>query len=585
MASTSSRTFERRFKLLLSDGFFAAQIPPCFTSNRLAARHRHLAQIWDRIKEGRCAEETSFERYSVARVGHSRRPIAITNPVSYFFLARCIALEWQKLARLMRRSKLSLSFPEIGEPGSRAISITPVKQLNEKRLLRSAGARYLLVSDISQFFPSIYTHAIAWAVEGKQKAKSKAARRDKTLLGNRLDELVRFTQSNQTVGIPIGPDTSHIIAELVGVAVDLELRKRLGFWPKGYRHVDDFCLCFDTENDAAQAYSKLSESLATFELKVNIQKTKIVRVSEFQYDSWVHEFDSFAFSTGKVAQRRDLHRFFDVAFALAQRFDDENVMQYALRRVETEIVKSKNWDVFAAYLMRCMDAYPNTIPTCVMIIDTYNRYWPATSFDPEAWHAFVSNQVALHAPIERHSEVAWLLWLSLRLNLKLRTVAVRMLEQMQSSVCLLLALALEAKGLLQSKLARNRMPRHTMTEDLYGENWLLAYEGAAQGWLKSAVNLVKTDRYFGKLMEQGITFLDLSREPEPVFSFKGVDATPFSTPASVFDSDGDVYDYFTFNESDEDYLGRRTRSDVDADDGEDANEETLDVDDDWSDLL
>lgn len=75
-------------------------------------------------------------------------------------------------------------------------------------------------------------------------------------------------------------------------------------------------------------------------------------------------------------------------------------MQYALRRVETEIVKSKNWDVFAAYLMRCMDAFPNTIPTCVSIIDTYNRYFKATSFDPEGWHAFVSNQVTLHAPIE-----------------------------------------------------------------------------------------------------------------------------------------------------------------------------------------
>jgi hypothetical protein len=45
------------------------------------------------------------------------------------------------------------------------------------------------------------------------------------------------------------------------------------------------CLCFDTENEAAQAYAKLSEALAVFELKVNIQKTKIVRASDFQYDS------------------------------------------------------------------------------------------------------------------------------------------------------------------------------------------------------------------------------------------------------------------------------------------------------------
>ncbi|MCA8010214.1 RNA-directed DNA polymerase [Burkholderia cenocepacia] len=555
-------TFEKRLRLLLSDGFFAAQIPPSFNSVSFSRHHKVFGASWDAIKAGKCTEETTFERYSVARVGHNRRPIAITNPVAFYFLARLIAKEWSSLSRLMRRSRLSLSFPELGVEGSRAISITPIKQLNEERLLRSAGARYLLVSDISQFFPSIYTHAIAWAVEGKQIAKSKAARRDNTPLGNQLDELVRFTQSNQTVGIPIGPDTSHILAELIGVAIDEELRKKLGGWPKGYRHVDDYCLCFNTENEAAQAYAKLSEALAVFELKVNIQKTKIVRVSDFQYDSWVHQFDSFVFSTAKVSQRRDLHRFFDLAFSLAQRFDDENVMQYALRRVETEIVKSKNWDVFAAYLMRCMDAFPNTIPTCVSIIDTYNRYFKATSFDPEAWHAFVSNQVTLNAPIERHSEVAWLLWLALRLRLRLERKAVKVLEQMQKSVCLLLALALESEGLLRAKLARNRLPAHTNREDLFGSNWLLVYEGAIQGWLKPALPVVQSEKYFKELAQNNVRFFDLSREPEPVFKLKGEGINP-EVSAYVFDSDEDVYEYFEFSESDEDYLGRRLRKDDD----------------------
>lgn len=557
--------FEKRLRLFLSSGFFAAQIPPSFSSVSFADKHAQFSVPWDAIKLGKCADETTFERYSVARVGHNRRPIAIVNPVAYYFLTRLIAKEWSALSRLMKKSKLSLSFPELGQEESRAISITPIKQLAEERLLRSAGARYLLVSDISQFFPSIYTHAIAWAVEGKTVAKSKAARKDKNMLGNQLDELVRFTQSNQTVGIPIGPDTSHILSELIGVAVDHELRKRLGGWPGGYRHVDDFCLCFDTENEAAQAYAKLSESLAVFELKVNIQKTKIVRASDFHYDSWVHQFDSFEFSTAKLTQRRDLHRFFDLAFSLAQRFDDENVMQYALRRVETEIVKSKNWDVFAAYLMRCMDAYPNTIPTCVMIIDTYNRYLPAVSFNPDAWHAFVSNQVTLHAPVERHSEVAWLLWLALRLDLRLKRTAVKMLEQMQSSVCLLLALALESKGLFQAKLARNRLPSHARPEDLFGPHWLLVYEGAAQGWLNGAVSVVESNRYFKELLQRDVKFFDSSLAPPPVFTFKGASGKPSVTADSVFDSDDDVYEYFEFNESDEDYLGRRLRKDDDDD--------------------
>ena len=465
-----------------------------------------------------------------------------------------------------------MSVPELGNEGSRAISITPIKQLNEQRLLRSAGSRYLLVSDIAQFFPSIYTHAIAWAVEGKEKAKTKAARRDKALLGNRLDELTRYTQQNQTVGIPIGPDTSHVIAELVGTAIDVELRKKLGYWPRGYRHVDDFCFCFDTENDAVHAYAKLAEALSTFELKVNIQKTKIVRATDFHYDSWVHQFDSFEFAQEKARQRRDLHRFFDMAFSLAQRFDDENVMQYALRRVETEIIKAKNWDVFAAYLMRCMDAYPNTIPGCVAIIDTYHRYLRADAFVAGSWETFVSAQVAQHAPVERHSEVAWLLWLALRVGVKVGRSAVRAMGSMQSSICLILALALESRGQLLVRLARNKLPRHNQPTDLFGPHWLLMYEGAAQGWLKAAEDPVRGDRYFKELIDNKVHFFDAAREPLPIFALKQTAGTSAGNVEDLLDMDESLYGYFEFSDADEDYLGRRAGESVD-DDTDDGNEE------------
>jgi hypothetical protein len=75
-------TSEKRLRLLLSDGFFAAQIPPSFGPTSFSSHHKIFGVKWDAIKEGKSAVETTFERYSVARVGHSRRPIAITNPVA-----------------------------------------------------------------------------------------------------------------------------------------------------------------------------------------------------------------------------------------------------------------------------------------------------------------------------------------------------------------------------------------------------------------------------------------------------------------------------------------------------------------------
>jgi len=109
------------------------------------------------------------------------------------------------------------------------------------------------------------------------------------------------------------------------------------------------------------------------------------------------------------------------------------------------------------------------------------------------------------------------------------------------------------------------LPSHTHAGDLFGPNWLLVYEGAAQGWLNSAVSVFQSDRYFKQLLQNGVKFFDSTRVPAPVFTFKGESGNPAVTANSVFDSDRDVYEYFEFSESDEDYLGRRLRKEEDED--------------------
>jgi hypothetical protein len=107
-------------------------------------------------------------------------------------------------------------------------------------MLAFPHCRYLLYADTSRYYTTIYTHSISWALHGKSVAKER--RHDKSLLGNQLDELVRATQDSQSVGIPIGPDTSLIISEIIGTAIDLELRERLSaanIKMQGHRYLDD----------------------------------------------------------------------------------------------------------------------------------------------------------------------------------------------------------------------------------------------------------------------------------------------------------------------------------------------------------
>ena len=80
--------------------------------------------------------------------------------------------------------------------------------------LVSSSHRYthLVQADIKSFYPSIYTHSLAWAIHGKRHIRKGNNRHDYTLLGNRLDRLFQYSNDQRTNGIPIGPVVSDIVA-------------------------------------------------------------------------------------------------------------------------------------------------------------------------------------------------------------------------------------------------------------------------------------------------------------------------------------------------------------------------------------
>jgi Nitrite/Sulfite reductase ferredoxin-like half domain len=88
-------------------------------------------------------------------------------------------------------------------------------------------------TDIANFYPSIYTHSIPWALLGKQKCKAEInTPLFKGHYANKLDIFTRNMQDRQTIGIPIGPETSRILAEIISVAIDIKLQADLGLEPR-----------------------------------------------------------------------------------------------------------------------------------------------------------------------------------------------------------------------------------------------------------------------------------------------------------------------------------------------------------------
>ena len=463
-------------------------------------------------------EGTRPDQFSVARSRRSRRPIVIPNPIAQLLLANLIANNWRRIERHISKSKISLSKPLLSSEHGRAITITPHQELYEERLRHASTSRYALLSDISQFFPTLYTHSIAWAIHGKKKAKEK--RNSQRPLGNRLDVAVRRCQHQQTIGIPIGPDTSHVLAELVGSSIDVLLNEQFEGGVRGYRHVDDFALFFDSLGTAERALTALESSVRAFELKLNPLKTKIVPIEEILEDSWSHELQNFTFSPVTLVQRRQLHYFFEVAHRIYTSQRDEAVIRFALGRLSAIVIKKQNWNVLQTHLLRCVLGFPSTLQEVGLLFFTYEKlgYAPDLARLDVALNLIVTE----HLPLQHHSEVAWALWLALHFNIKISCPLGRTDVRNSTSTTLLLLLALRDKKLLTAKLDKRWLRPFARSDLLYDEGWLFTYEAARRNWLPKiqGKDVVKSDTFFAILSKNDVTFFDTTQLPTPVFEPK-----------------------------------------------------------------
>ena len=109
------------------------------------------------------------------------------------------------------------SMPFIKKDGSsvkgRDEGINWWEKFEQENLKMALQYKYCVQTDIENCYESIYTHTIAWALNGKPTAKKN--KRDQNLLGNKIDKAIRNMQNGQTNGLPQGSKIFDLIAELI----------------------------------------------------------------------------------------------------------------------------------------------------------------------------------------------------------------------------------------------------------------------------------------------------------------------------------------------------------------------------------
>lgn len=534
-----------KIKELLEKGFFPVQLPPSFTTRKFSENYKKFEGRWSAQRD----PETRAEKFSVARSSYYRRVTSIVNPVSYFFLTKEISTYWSEIEKHFRKSNISLSKPKLS-PTLRAIEISRFSELYEAKVTKSAGYRYALITDLTSYFPTIYTHTIPWALHGRDVAK-KNRKSSATYFGNILDTRSTKLQDGQTIGLPIGPDSSHIIAEIIGVAIDKDLKDALGYWPRGFRYVDDYCLFFDKREEAERALAELTKAVSNYELQINPSKTRIVEVKALVEESWKYSIRKLKISDERKKQRDDIHNYFEVLFSVEIKFRDEALVKYGLKQMSSTIIKKSNWDIFEAYLLKCGYSFPNTLQVIANILATYHNY--GYELNKDAIERFCHNLLITHSISDHHGEVSWLLTICKELGLNIKRDVVREIEGMSNSVCNLLVLDMFHKGQIKINLLADNLRKYSNTEALDSTRWLLAYEAGRRLWLKNeSTDFIKDHHFFGALLRYNVEFFDPNIKIKPIFKLK--DSEEALDLSLLFDSDDHIESHFEFDDQDEEYF-------------------------------
>lgn len=170
--------------------------------------------------------------------------------------------------------------------------------------------KYLLKTDIKNFYPSIYTHSIAWALHTKTTIRTAGNRTSfSRFLGLKLDKLCQYANDGCTNGIPIGPAVSDVIAEILLSAVDRDCseiltQQNLNF--VGVRYKDDYRFLCNSREDANKIIKCLQRVMKEYNLFLNENKSDVKELPEGLFREWTAEYQQYSL---RYARKIKYHRF------------------------------------------------------------------------------------------------------------------------------------------------------------------------------------------------------------------------------------------------------------------------------------
>lgn len=545
-----------RYKLI-RNGYFPKELPPPFNTIGFSKKLRYIENKWNNLKKekqkpiGEESNKKAKSRYkqnfgsrfdsskttsfSLPKGIYTRRKIEIPNPLHYSELCNNIISFWGHIKIAYQLSEISASIPT--ESGAQRAVRTSSNSKNEfeiQKLLISYDKRYEVTFDIVQFYPSIYTHTISWALLGKKKAKElfnisnsnptkwesiKNVAPDAILYrkANILDTSIRNCQDKQSIGFPIGPDTSFILAEVIANRLDSEIQKKseeIEF--SGLRYYDDYV--FYTNNyDDAERILKIGQSVfQDFQLESNEKKARISEIPFIYNDIWSVQLFSFKFSR---CTPNNLRSYFSLIFSLIQsnKEDTAQIIIAGLSRFVkgyTLISDLESWRIFEKLLLKLMILDGTHLKIALQLFLAYEKFVNNSSK--------VNIKNVLIKIIEKHLElghsfeIAWSLWIFKSLKISPPSSTLNKILTTEDDISKLIVLDLIHVGLFKGrKPGLDKISKSISSENFMESNWLFIYESLKKEWIKPrSKKALSGNEYMNLLLQYNVEFYDPKRQVE-----------------------------------------------------------------------
>lgn len=333
------------------------ELPPILNSECLTTEISEKLKELDSRKGGYDQVE-----YKVTRYNNVPRPLSIPHPVAYAKLCHSLYDNWEKL-EYITETENSLIIPKKHHNDSRIIIMeyeSPKEKIEHIKL--SFSKKFYVNTDISNFFPSIYSHSIPWALVGIYRAKKD---RNQNKWFNQIDKYQRLINRDETNGIPIGPASSNIICELILANIDKELKEEDFTF---IRFIDDYNAYLNTYEEAEKFIRILSEKLSRYKLLLNIKKTLIEQLPSPSSPEWMVDIATRMPEKDNI-NSTNIIRFLDYALNKQAISPDGSVLKYAAKSIIHD-VKGKAAETILQYLINLCIKYPILLPLLDILFDS-----------------------------------------------------------------------------------------------------------------------------------------------------------------------------------------------------------------------